>query len=352
MIRDSNAPDVLELLNTTQLPTMRVESAAVLAGGRRRIRRNRIRLVAMAAAALLVIVPSSWLVARSIDRAAPVPAGKTHERSTGLFAQTNGVGNLDNGKVRLYDATSAGIDFTSHPTTYQITRSSSGLHVARIDGSQSINLHQTGGGAGGLFQSANGKRGIVAVEVPADVRWTALAGTDEGGTDQQVASQLRDGTAVVLIQTSKPLTHTASAVIWRRTGGALGASTGERPSVLTDEMDTFYYFSKLGAFGIDGRTGSTLVRGRTLSVGTGIDGSTSELDFVVAGLYPRGVADVRLSPEIPGAVVRVAHLPGTRWDLVTARYRATTKSPTPTVVSNYGTWDPSKSPPPATAPTS
>lgn len=352
MSNERNAFDAPTLLSNTHFPAMRVDSDEVLARGRRRVQRRRGQVLAAAVAALLVLVPGGWLVARSIDRAAPVPAGKEQQLTTGLFARSNGVGNLGNGKVRLRAATGQGIDFKSPPSTYQVTRTASGLRVALIKGDVTVRLPQTGGGSSGLFQSSNGHLGVVAAEVPSDtVQATLLTvENDESGTSTPVASHLADGTSVVLIETSKRLTHTASAVIWRRANGTIGSTTGERPAVLTMDHDTFYYFSGLGAFGIDGSSGSDLIRARGLAVGTSVDGSKPQLDFVIAGLYPRGVAKVHLVPAIPGAAFRVAHLPGTSWDLVTAHYRATTKAATPSVVSNFGIWNPRTGEPPAAAP--
>lgn len=334
---------------------MQVDSAGVLDGGRRRVRRRRAQVIGVAVAALLVLAPSGWLATRAVDRSGPIPAGHTSTTkplTTGLFARDGAVGNLGDGRVSLYPPTAHGTGDSGNPATYQVSSSASGLRVARVDQGTTVDLHRTGGGASGLFQSSDKTRGIVAVRIPSNTVVVTLVTDDDGyGSADSVASTLADGTSVALVETSRRLTSPVQAVIWREVNGTIGASTGERPAVLRQDGATFYYFSGLGALGIVGRHSEGMVRARGYSVGEGVAGNDKVADFIVAGLYPRGVADARLSPAVPGAVVRVAHLPGTRWDLVTARYRAATKAATPTIVSNYGTWDPGKSDPPSTAPT-
>ena len=355
MSNGSNTHDVRTLLADAQFPAMQIDSAAVLDGGRRRVHRRRAQVIGVAVAALLVLAPSGWLVSRSVDRSGPVPAGRTGTTkplTTGLFAKDGAVGNLGGGRVSLYPTTSRGSNDSGHPTTYQVSGSPSGLRVARVEKGTTVDLHRTGGGPSGLFQSSDGTHGIVAVRIPSDTVQVNLltAGDDNYGTSDSVASTLTDGTSVALIETATRLTSPVDAVIWREATGTIGASTGERPAVLRQDAATIYYFSGLGALGIVGRHGAGLVRARGYVVGEGVANNGNVADFIVAGLYPRGVADVRLSPGVPGAVVRVAHLPGTRWDVVTARYRAATKAATPKIVSNFGTWDPSAGDPPRTAP--
>ena len=355
MNRESNSPDIQTLLDNTQFPSMQVDSGRVLDGGRRRVRRRRAQVAGVALAALLVVAPSGWLVIRSAERTGPVPAGQSHAskpQAAGLFGRTGGTGNLGDGRVSLYPPTTNSTN-AGNPSTYQVSRTTSGLRIALVKGDVTVNLPQTGGGSSGLFLSANGSRTVLAVEVPADTTWAQplFAHDDGGGSVDAVGSTLRDGTPVVLIETEKLLKHTARAVLWRRADGSIGATNGERPAVLTQDHDTFYYFGKLGAFGIfSAGGGSDLIPARGLAVGTSTDGTSQQVNLVIAGLYPRGVSNVRLSPAVPGAKVAVAHLPGTTWDLVTARYRATTNAKTPSVLSSYGTWDPSAGEPPATPP--
>lgn len=357
MSNEHNAFDAPTLLSNTHFPAMHVDSDEVLARGRRRVQRRRSQVLAVAVAALLVLVPGGWLVARGIDRAAPVPAGKAHHLTTGLFARSNGVGNLGNGRVSLYAPLSTGTDFASKPTTYQVTRTAAGLRVALVSGAVTVNLPQTGGGASGLFQSVEGNRSVIAVEVPSNTVAVTLLpqkNADYAGSDGSVASYLPDGTAVALIETSKHVAQTVDGVIWQRTDGGIGATTGERPAVLDQGGETFYYFARLDAFGIAGPPGSTMVRARGPAVGLAVDGDKYQLDYVIAGLYPRGVAKARLEPARRGAIVKVSHLPGTSWDLVTAKYRGPLRSAAPEIgtqiVSNYGTWDPGAGEPPAAAP--
>jgi len=354
----SNGPsphDVRALLANAQFPTMQLDSAGVLDRARRRVHRRRAQVIGVALAALLVLAPSGWLALRAVNRSGPVPAGRistTEPLTTGLFAKNGAVGNLGDGRVSLYPTTNCCTSNSGHPTTFQVSSDASGLRVVRVGKGTTVDLHRTSGGPSGLFQSANGTHGIVAVKIPSDTTEVQLVtGDDESyGFESAVASTLPDGTSVALIETSSRLKHPVAAVIWQRANGAIGASTGETPVIVRQDHDTFYYFGRLGAFGLDGPHGSDMIRARGLTVGESPDGSKSMADFVIAGLYPHGVRNVRLSPAIPGTSTAITPVPGTKWDLVTARYRASTKRSTPKVVSNYGTWDPSAGNPPRTAP--
>jgi hypothetical protein len=349
MSHESNTPDVLELLNTTELPVMRVDSATVLAGGRQRVRRHRVQMLAVAIATILALAPGGWLLAHSVDRGTPVPSEKTHQLTTGLFAKTDGVGNLGHGRVSLYGNSGNGAD-TPVKTTYQVTRSRGALRVARVDRGTTVDLHQTGAAAGGIFQSVDRRRGVLALEVPPDATMvTVLAAGDDDANYQSVASYLPDGTAVALIQSSTSFRKPVEAVIWQRADGVIGASTGETPATVTQDRDTFYYFNKLGAFGvISASGGSGLIRSRGIDFGTGVEGTPNDENFIIAGLFPRGVSHVRLTPAMKGANIAVTHLPNSKWDLVTARYRASANAKSPIVLSSVGRWDPSNGEPPAT----
>lgn len=353
MSNEQNDFDVPAVLTSPPFPTMHLDSAAVLAGGRRRVHRRRVQALAFAVAALLIVAPGSWLVARSVNHATSVPASKLDGApTTGIFARS--VGNLGHGKVRIRPVLDAGDVNPDQPqasSTYQLRRSSAGLEIARVTSKLSVDLHRTGIGDGGLIQAVNGRHTVIAVDVPADtVEAIAIAhGEENPGHQAAVGSTLSGGDTVAVIETSRRLPHPVSAVIWRRANGVMGASTGEQPVTARAGTHKFYYFRSLGVLGFHAPRDSAYVRERSLGVGVRVDGTRE--DYAIAGLYPRGVAKVRLSPAMPGAAVRVQPLPGTRWDLVTVQYRADSNAALPKVLSNYGTWDPAGGgQPPAAAP--